>query len=177
MKQNSNPSNNERLSPLIDSPEDREKLKPESAEIDLPGVEDIPGQENVIPPAMGELRDTTISSADEEGDSVFEENIDKDLKESADSNVSEVEKRNLHIAANEMPGDDENLRQAALDSTDEDGTPLNEGSFGKNVSPDDLDIPGTHDDDANEAIGEEDEENNEYSLGGDDNEDAPRDNL
>ncbi|HEY9341340.1 MAG TPA: hypothetical protein VJ279_09275 [Hanamia sp.] len=177
MKQNNKPTDNDHLSPLIDSPEDREKLKPESVEIDLPGVEDIPGQENVIPPPMGELSDTTISSADEEGDSIFEENIDKDLKESADSNVSDIEKRNLHIAANDMPGDDENLRQAALDSTDEDGTPLNEGSFGKNVTPDDLDIPGTNDDDDNEEIGEEDEENNEYSLGGDDNEDAPRDDF
>ena len=177
MKQNKNPANNDRLSPLIDSPEDRKKLEPQDTQIDLPGVEDIPGQENVIPLAMGELSDTTISSADEEGDSVFEENIDKDLKESADSNVSEVEKRNLHIAANDMPGDDESLRQAALDSTDEDGTPLNEGSFGKNVAPDDLDVPGTQADDANEAIGEEDEENNEYSIGGDDNEDAPQDDF
>ncbi len=31
----------------------------------------------------------------------------------------------------------------------------------------DLDVPGSEDDDANEEIGEEDEENNYYSLGGD----------
>ena len=67
-----------------------------------------------------------------------------------------------------MPGDDENLREAALDSTDEDGTPLNEGSFDKNVSANDLDIPGADLDDDDEKIGEEDEENNDYSLGGDD---------
>ncbi len=30
-----------------------------------------------------------------------------------------------------------------------------------------LDVPGAGDDDANEDIGEEDEENNNYSLGGD----------
>ncbi len=30
-----------------------------------------------------------------------------------------------------------------------------------------LDVPGSELDDANEAIGEEDEENNSYSLGGD----------
>lgn len=35
------------------------------------------------------------------------------------------------------------------------------------VSGDDLDVPGAEDDDANEEIGEEDEENNYYSLGGD----------
>jgi len=41
---------------------------------------------------------------------------------------------------------------------------------------DDLDIPGEELDDANEALGEEDEENNYYSLGGDrqdKNEDDP----
>jgi len=35
----------------------------------------------------------------------------------------------------------------------------------------DLDIPGTELDDADEEIGEEDEENNYYSLGGDRHED------
>jgi hypothetical protein len=40
---------------------------------------------------------------------------------------------------------------------------------------DDLDIPGTELDDADEAIGEEDEENNYYSLGGDDHNDLEED--
>jgi hypothetical protein len=38
-----------------------------------------------------------------------------------------------------------------------------------------LDIPGSELDDADEAIGEEDEENNYYSLGGDDHEDLEED--
>jgi len=41
---------------------------------------------------------------------------------------------------------------------------------GSNVG-DDLDIPGAELDDANENVGEEDEENNYYSLGGDNHED------
>lgn len=41
---------------------------------------------------------------------------------------------------------------------------------------DDLDIPGSELDDANEDIGEEDEENNYYSLGGDRHEDLDEDN-
>ena len=32
------------------------------------------------------------------------------------------------------------------------------------MSGNDLDVPGSEDDDANEEIGEEDEENNSYSL-------------
>jgi len=38
-----------------------------------------------------------------------------------------------------------------------------------------LDVPGSELDDADEAIGEEDEENNYYSLGGDDHNDLEED--
>lgn len=43
----------------------------------------------------------------------------------------------------------------------------NEKDFNEDVSGDDLDIPGGELDDAEEAIGSEDEENNYYSVGGD----------
>jgi hypothetical protein len=39
----------------------------------------------------------------------------------------------------------------------------------------DLDVPGAELDNADEAIGEEDEENNYYSLGGDDHDDLEED--
>src|SRR5258705_3464565 len=41
---------------------------------------------------------------------------------------------------------------------------------------DDLDVPGSELDDSDEAIGEEDEENNYYSVGGDDHQDLEEDN-
>ena len=179
MQEKTNEGSNDRLSNEIDSPEDIEKMQVEQTEIMMPGVEDIPGQENIVPPSLGELGDTTISSADEEGDNIFDDNIDKDIMEDTNSNVSSAERELLRTAANDMPGDDEKLRDAALDSTDEDGTPLNEDSFDNNISPDDLDVPGAENDDANEKIGEEDEENNEYSIGGPDNdtEDPPQDQF
>ncbi len=43
------------------------------------------------------------------------------------------------------------------------------------ISPEGLDIPGAELDDADELIGEEDEENNYYSLGGDDHDDLEED--
>ncbi|MBD0333434.1 MAG: hypothetical protein ICV66_12345 [Chitinophagaceae bacterium] len=52
---------------LPDEPKDEKRLKPEEAIIDLPDVKDIPGQEFVHVPPLGELADTTISSDDEEG--------------------------------------------------------------------------------------------------------------
>ena len=65
-----------------------------------------------------------------------------------------------------MPGRDEtSLRAASLDQTDLENEPLNEASFGNERSGRDLDVPGAELDDRNENIGEEDEENNEYSRG------------
>lgn len=62
---------------------------------------------------------------------------------------------------------------AALNATnDEIGTPQN---VSNEDMENDLDIPGTDLDDADEAIGEEDEENNYYSIGGDRHEDLDED--
>ena len=44
---------------------------------------------------------------------------------------------------------------------------MNEKSFRQDKSGDDLDVPGAELDDEAEETGNEDEENNEYSLGGD----------
>ena len=44
---------------------------------------------------------------------------------------------------------------------------LNEKDFREDVSGGDLDVPGAELDDNQEDIGSEDEENNHYSLGGD----------
>lgn len=62
-----------------------------------------------------------------------------------------------------IDSDDEELERAQLDDTDDDGEPLNEKSSASDQSGRDLDVPGAEDDDDNEDIGEEDEENNEFS--------------
>src|SRR6185437_2478182 len=120
---NENKSKNERLSEQIDTPHDREEMKQEVIDVKIPDVNEIPGQENFVPAPLGDLADTTISSSDEEGDQLFDDDIDEDIKNNPNSNVSRTEKEDLRKAANDMPGDDENLREAALDNTDNDGTP------------------------------------------------------
>lgn len=52
---------------------------------------------------------------------------------------------------------------------------FNEKDFDEDVSGSDLDIPGSELDDELEFIGSEDEENNYYSLGGDDHNDLEED--
>jgi hypothetical protein len=51
----------------------------------------------------------------------------------------------------------------------------NEKDFEEDVSGSDLDVPGSEDDDAEENVGSEDEENNHYSLGGDEMNDLEED--
>jgi len=151
---------------LTDSPRDQEKLKNDEAMLDLPDVKDIPGQEHIHVPHPGEYADTTISSADEEGDNLWTDDEVND----ENSTVTDVEKKLLDDSANDMPTrDEQSLRRAVLDSTDNEGEPLNEKTSFNAVSGSDLDVPGAEGDDQDEDIGEEDEENNPYSLGGDDN--------
>lgn len=90
----------------------------------------------------------------------------------SDTDVSPEERRLLAETARTGPAsEDEALHRASLDETDEDGTPLEEKGLDQDLAGDDLDIPGADEDDADEALGEEDEENNEYSLGGDNHDD------
>jgi hypothetical protein len=53
----------------------------------------------------------------------------------------------------------------------------NEKDFNDDLSGNDLDIPGSELDDESEITGSEDEENNYYSLGGDDHTDLDEHNM
>jgi hypothetical protein len=63
-----------------------------------------------------------------------------------------------------VEGNDADLTEEEVDELERDGI------TDHNFHPDELDIPGAELDDESEEIGEEDEENNYYSLGGDDKE-------
>jgi hypothetical protein len=147
--------------------------KKEKNTIDMPEVSDIPGQEHIRPPRLGEMADETESSADEEGDDLLgplDNREDGEIRMGGRSNVTREERADLASAGRDDGGEDEEtLRTGLLDSTDEDGTPLNEKSFGQgrndDVSADDLDVPGAEEeDDRDEVPGEEDEENEDYSI-------------
>ena len=98
---------------LPESERDKKELKQEETIIDLPDVKDIPGQENIRVPGLGELADTTISSDDEEGIGIFDED-DKDLTGERLGPAEEIDENDLII------GDDEEL-EAVLD--EEENTP------------------------------------------------------
>ena len=114
--------------------------------------------------------DLIISSDEEPGttdepDGNPDEEDNSDITEESsgdEADVTEDEKIALERTEQTDTEDNENLFESELDDTDEDGEELNEG---EDFSGDDLDIPGEDLDDAEEGIGEEDEENNAYSLG------------
>jgi hypothetical protein len=155
-----------RTDDIHDSPEDREKLKPDEAFIDLPDVKDIPGQEFIHAPRLGELADTTISSDDEEGVGLFNDDEEDDtlIEMGTEGDVTSTDREMLanmeHLQGGE---DDMDVHRASLDNRDSEGDPLNEAA---DQGGTDLDVSGSEADDAMENIGEEDEENNQWSLGG-----------
>jgi hypothetical protein len=159
---------------LTDPPKDQEKLQPETTEVELPEVHDIPGQENITPVPLKGLSDVTISSDDEEGKGVVD-----DLNKPGDDEDLVVKGTETDISADEVAmlemtdgfdatADNQNLVAARLDGRDDDQEELNVDSFGEELSGSDLDLSMTDQDDAMEDIGEEDEENNLYSTDGDD---------
>jgi hypothetical protein len=148
---------------LPDSEKDKRHLESEEFEIEMPDVRDIPGQEHIHVPPAGEFGDTTISSADEEGEGILDNpDEQEEVSNRVNANVTKDERKALDDAAKKIDSrDQKNLDDAELDQYDENGDLLNERA---NVSGSDLDVPGSELDDDNEKIGEEDEENNPYSV-------------
>jgi hypothetical protein len=154
-----------------------EKLEQDDGSyIVLPDVKDIPGQENIVDAGIpAEMSDKTIASDDEEGvregKDIFEEEDDTKIVMGTDADVTAEDLALLGDPDQDMDmNEDEFVRKEGLDDTDADGDPLNEAASDEDSTGDDLDVPdaGNSEPDA-DAMGQGDEENNYYSLGGPDN--------
>jgi hypothetical protein len=127
---------------------------------DLPGYPHHSPQEDITQPS----NNNGFISLDEEKNSPQDRSDMTDTATEGDVEIvmgteADVTAEDLAILEQEDP----NTIAAMLDDTDDDGEPLNEASDNQQAG-DGLDVPGSEDDDANEALGEEDEENNYYSL-------------
>ena len=136
-----------------------------------PGYPHYPGSEDITRAENNngvERPDADKKPAPPYNDTV-DERDETALEPGTDADVTAEDLRMLDAAEQNMDTQDSrNLLEGTLDNTDEDGTPLNEeSSIANDMTGEDLDVPGSSPDDADEAIGEEDEENNYYSLGGD----------
>jgi len=129
---------------ISDSPEDQKKLKPDQANLDLPDIQDIPGasrsgkNEELIP------RDSTISSSDEEGEEVFE-----DDRVTGETDVSPLEKKLLNESFDPAYDEDLPVGSISLDEKDNEGENLEESSQASDLFGEDLD---------DDLVEEEDEE-------------------
>ena len=93
-----------------------------------------------------------------------EKKIPSIAQQDMDAEISPTERSLLDQSIeNSMSVDNDNLSRSALDNFDDEGELLNEEIFAEDITGGDLDVPGSELDDANEDIGEEDEENNSYS--------------
>ena len=148
---------------LPDSPADMKKLESEETYIDLPDVKDIPGQEFVNAPPLDALGDTTISSADEEGESVFDQDEEVDPIRTGGDNVTRGERKALEQTDYLPTRDEDNLNRARMDNVDFENEPLNEKGFGEERTGSDLDSSATSgrgsEDDETENTGSMDSDN------------------
>ena len=119
---------------ISDSPEDQEKLKPEQTFMDLPEIKDIPGAVRSGKDASLLPGDTTISSEDEEGDDLLEDNDGLE-----DSNVSPLEKRLLSESFDPSYDTDLPINSISLDNKDNEGDLLEEDGLEKDLFGKDLD--------------------------------------
>lgn len=136
---------------------------------ELPGYPHYPASEDIMNSKDNERLDLDV------------ENLSRSNTSShlPDRSVRPPQAENTEPVLADVDGDIENKGDSDADITPEDLIALGEDrvNYGtvEKLDTDDLDIPGAEDDDANEEIGEEDEENNYYSLGGDAHEDLEED--
>jgi len=164
MKQNKKPEAN------TSNPKENEKK-------DFPGYPHYPKNEDVM---NSDERVDTANMDEMQRGSTASNSVKKktnDLAAPAESETpqtSAAETLREKAAFNFNPNDDDEVE--FVDGTDADITEEEvdelerDGVSDHNFHPDELDVPGAELDDDSEEIGEEDEENNYYSLGGDEKE-------
>lgn len=158
---------------LPTSKHDEDRLQPEETIINMPDVTDIPGQENVSVPPLGEMADTTMSSADEEGNDIFGQDAENlGMRMGTDADVKPKERRALDDDRYMPTRDEDNLRRATQGNTDFQGEELNERSFGDERSGPNMDIPDSESDVLNPFIIKENKPNTDYQTGSGEGENA-----
>ena len=151
---------------------------------DFPGYPHYPKNEDILRTdatrvsmdieQMGNARKPTAEQLEgkttQQGPEVPKPLVAAETESTGDADLSPDDLAILEATTQNRDLDDTDPEQSLLDQTDLDGDPLNEVTADDySLTGSDLDVPGSETDDDNEAIGEEDEENNPYSLGSDDN--------
>jgi hypothetical protein len=154
----------------MDSKREVERSNDEKTDQDFPGYPHYPAKEDIMDQRTGTHKvdldvENLASSRNASGVSQrFTPGIERERAKNSMTPQPGLGDDDLDLKmGTEADVDDDDL--VALNSTDpEIGRPQN---VSNEELENDLDVPGSDMDDINEEIGEEDEENNYYSLGGD----------
>lgn len=158
-------------SKAMDSKREVEQSNDAKTDQDFPGYPHYPSKEDIMDQRTGSHKvdmdmENLASARNTTGVSQRFVRSQEGQRNTAPENRQSTEETDDDLgisSGTEADVSDEDL--AVLNSTnDEIGAPQNVSNEDLNT---DLDIPGSELDDDNERIGEEDEENNYYSLGGD----------
>ena len=157
-------------SKAMDSKREVEQSKDEKTDQDFPGYPHYPAREDIMDQRTGTHKvdmdvENLASGRNATGVSQrFTKGEESRHRDVSDGQPNQENEDDLKISpGTEADVNDDDL--AILNSTnDEIGLPQNVSNEELNT---DLDVPGSELDDDRERIGEEDEENNYYSLGGD----------
>jgi hypothetical protein len=142
-----------------------ENNKNDENEKDFPGYPHYPASEDIMN-VKGEVRiDADVEDIARSGNVL---SSDLPGRTAVENNVIVENETDINTEPNDADVTADDL--IALDGPDVDTAKV-DMLEGEN----DLDVPGSEEDDANEDIGEEDEENNYYSLGGDAHDDLEED--
>ena len=177
---------NDQPSEPITTPEEVPASNDEKIDQDFPGYPHYPAKDDILNPENHTERvDVDMENLTPKG-----RNVDFQLKEGNLVPLDDFANTPFEEAVEESGEDLGIVAGTDADVTDEDLLLLGEkdqdmdmgedeevkgnGSL-IDLAGDELDMPGTELDDANESIGEEDEENNYYSLGGDRHENLEED--
>ncbi len=184
----------------IDTKEKVQQSKDEHIDEDFPGYPHYPAKEDIMNPQNhterieANVENLTQDELDENGKkkamtattetnlNAGDSNDDLNIVMGTEADVTKEDLQNLGDPNRDMDMDeDEEIfsdgSASAFGGTEETVTDLDGKDLRDELdrTGDDLDIPGGDLDNANEEIGEEDEENNYYSLGGDRNENVEDD--
>ena len=156
-------------SKAMDSKREVAQSKDEKTDQDFPGYPHYPAKEDIMDQRTDSQRvdvdiEKLASGRNSSGVSQRFANDEERTEQNTSASAPQGNEDDLEIRmGNEADVTEDEL--SVLNSTDaEIGTPQN---VSNEELESDLDVPGSELDDDNEKIGEEDEENNYYSLGGD----------
>jgi len=158
-------------SKAMDSKREVEQSKDPKTDQDFPGYPHYPAREDIMDQRTGSHKvdvdmENLASARNATGVSQRFVTAQEGQRNSERENQQPIEEADDDLEI--KPGTEADVNDDDLEilnsTNDEIGMPQNVSNEDLNT---DLDIPGSELDDDNESIGEEDEENNYYSLGGD----------